>query len=95
MIGFSITLAIFFLLLAFTRLLSEVVIAMGNDTTGELEEQLETLVNKLQEAKISILIEICLFFGITMWIYFSGFVFCAQLLLASMTALYWPQRYFK
>jgi Na+-transporting methylmalonyl-CoA/oxaloacetate decarboxylase gamma subunit len=95
MLGVAVTLAILFLLIASIRLFAEVVVAMGNDPTGEMDEQLNIIVSVLRESQIHTVMEMSLLLGIVVWIYFSGFVLCAQLIFASIAAIFWPQRYFK
>lgn len=95
MLGVSVTLSILFLLIASVRLFAEVVVALGNDVTGEMDEQLDLIVNTIKTSQLQALIEISILLGIVVWIYFSGFVLCAQLIFGSIAAIFWPQRYFK
>jgi uncharacterized membrane protein YedE/YeeE len=95
MFGVSLTLTILFLLVASSRLLSEVVVVMGADPTGEIDESLNEAIKKLKESEVQAIIELSILLGIVVWIYFSGFVIFAQLIFGSIAAIFWPQRYFK
>lgn len=95
MLGVSVTLAILFLLIASVRLFAEVVVALGNDVTGELDEQLNLIIDTIKTSHLQVLIELSVLLGIVIWIYFSGFILCAQLIFGSIAAIFWPQRYFK
>lgn len=95
MLGVSVTLTILFLLIASVRVFAEVVVALGSDVTGELDDELETILNTIKTSQLQVLFELSLLLGIVVWIYFSGFVLCAQMMFASIAAIFWPQRYFK
>lgn len=95
MFGIALTLTIIFLLLASSRLMAEVVVALGADVNGEIDQSLNESIKKIRDSELQALIELSILLGIVIWIYFSGFVFCAQLIFGSLAALYWPQRYFK
>jgi hypothetical protein len=95
MLGVSVTLAILFLLIASVRLFAEVVVALGNDVTGELDEQLNLIIDTIKTSQLQVSIELSVLLGIVIWIYFSGFILCAQLIFGSIAAIFWPQRYFK
>lgn len=95
MLVVSVTLAILFLLIASVRIFAEVVVALGNDVTGEMDEQLDLIITTIKTSQLQALIEISILLGIVIWIYFSGFVLCAQLIFGSIAAIFWPQRYFK
>lgn len=95
MLGVSVTLAILFLLIASVRLFAEVVVALGNDVTGEIDEQLDLIITTIKTSQLQTFIELSILLGIVVWIYFSGFVLCAQLIFGGIAAIFWPQRYFK
>lgn len=95
MLGVSVTLTILFLLIASLRVFAEVVVALGNDPAGEMDEQLDIIVNTIKTSQLQAAIELCILLSIVVWIYFSGFVLCAQLIFGSVAATFWPQRYFK
>lgn len=95
MITLSIILAIFSCFLAISRLSSEILVAFGYDVTGEIDETLNLIVTAVRELRIVTILELILLFGLAIWVYFFGLIFCAKLSFLCFTLTYWPQRFFK
>jgi hypothetical protein len=94
MLGISITLAALFLLNGGVRMLSEILVALDLDLTGEIDEHLNLIVSTIQSGKLVVVLELFLFLGIVVWVYFSGYILCSQLIFTGIAATFWPQRYF-
>jgi uncharacterized membrane protein YccF (DUF307 family) len=95
MLGLSVSLACLFLLNGSLRLFSETIVSLDLDPTGEIDEQLNQIVSTIRSKNIQVIFELFLLLSSVVWIYFSGFILCAQLMFAGIALTFWPQRYFK
>ena len=93
MFTFSIILAIFSSFLAISRISSEIIVTLGYDLTGELDEALNLIVTTVKELHILTILELVLLFSLAIWVYFFGLTFCAKMCFFCFTLTYWPQRF--
>lgn len=94
MFTLSIILAGFSVLIAFVRLFSEIIVVLGYDVTGEVNDGLDFLINIPKENRIETIFEIILLFSLAILVYIFGLPFCAKLCFLCFILAYWPQRFF-